>query len=240
MGNSSNNFFVGGAGRDIIHGFGGSDTISFADMKTGYTVALENTALGTIKGYSIANNVRGVEDYIYTIENIIGTNYNDTIRGNTEANVLCGGKGNDLLTGYGGGDTYWFSKSNTEGFGNDKIIHASPNAEGDGDRIWFDGNALDKEDLWFSRVGNTLVIEFIGSDDSVRVEDWYSGSGARIDEIVINQAIKLDTAGVEQLVTAMASVLSSYGGDVTGSDYGGVNPNLDNTQLATLAASLWH
>jgi Ca2+-binding RTX toxin-like protein len=45
------------------------------------------------------------------IENVTGGSGNDTIKGNTQTNILNGGAGNDTLTGGTGSDTFSFSGS---------------------------------------------------------------------------------------------------------------------------------
>jgi Ca2+-binding RTX toxin-like protein len=44
-------------------------------------------------------------DTLTTIENLTGSNYNDTLTGDAGANVLSGGTGNDTLAGGAGADT---------------------------------------------------------------------------------------------------------------------------------------
>lgn len=91
---------IGGAGDDILTGLGyrttydggtGSDTVDFSQLLN-VTVNLE-------ENYSY----RG-EAFI-DIENLTGTHGNDTLTGNSAANVLIGGDGADVLDGLGGADT---------------------------------------------------------------------------------------------------------------------------------------
>jgi Ca2+-binding RTX toxin-like protein len=59
-----------------------------------------------IKGETVtgSSNVRSGVDRVYSIDAIIGTNFNDTIVGHDGNNLIEGGRGNDTLVGAGGFD----------------------------------------------------------------------------------------------------------------------------------------
>ncbi|NER32206.1 MAG: lysophospholipase, partial [Symploca sp. SIO1C4] len=46
------------------------------------------------------------EDTLTNIENIVGSAFNDVLKGDNNANIIDGGKGDDLFTGLGGSDTF--------------------------------------------------------------------------------------------------------------------------------------
>ena len=50
----------------------------------------------------VGGNAAG--DTLFEIENLIGSNFNDSLTGDGLANVLNGGNGNDILRGGGGAD----------------------------------------------------------------------------------------------------------------------------------------
>ncbi len=75
-----------------------------ATTTRGVTVNLSTAALQTVAG----NNLKLTLGATNTIENIIGSEQNDTLTGNSLANVLTGGGGNDLLSGASDDDTYLF------------------------------------------------------------------------------------------------------------------------------------
>jgi len=86
----------GGAGADAIDGRDGIDTASYAGSSAGVTIDLQlNTAAG--------GDAEG--DALLSIENIIGSAYDDTLIGDANANTLDGAAGNDTLTGREGADT---------------------------------------------------------------------------------------------------------------------------------------
>lgn len=77
------------------------------------------------------------KDTLISIENLIGSNYNDVLIGNGGANVLEGGNGSDRLTGGGGSDTFVYNSSSHGGdtitdFGNDDLLRISASGFGGG------------------------------------------------------------------------------------------------------------
>ena len=95
LGNNGDDILDGGTGADILDGGAGNDTASYsgAGAKTG--VNLSNaTVWGVASG-----------DTLTSIENLIGTAFNDILVGDDNANRLEGGAGNDTLLGVGGNDT---------------------------------------------------------------------------------------------------------------------------------------
>ena len=89
IGNSGNNILTGGAGADTLDGGAGIDTASYATSPAGVNVSL---ATGTGSG----GDAQG--DTLSNIENLTGSNFNDTLEGNSLNNVLTGGAGNDTVS----------------------------------------------------------------------------------------------------------------------------------------------
>ena len=88
-GNGGSNVLLGGAGADTLDGGGGVDTASYATSKSGVAVSL---ATGTGSG----GDAQG--DRLFNIENLTGSNYNDTLEGNAGNNKLVGGSGIDTVS----------------------------------------------------------------------------------------------------------------------------------------------
>lgn len=86
VGSSLNDTFVGGAGNNVIDGGAGIDTIRFNGVAAAVTVNLV-TSTATGQG----------SDTLRNIENVIGSNLNDTITGNTVSNIIDGGNGIDTV-----------------------------------------------------------------------------------------------------------------------------------------------
>ncbi len=98
-GNGGNDTFIETDGMDFIDGGAGAhDLISFVDASSGVEVNLGNGSVIN-DGWGNAGFVRGVED-------VKGSNHNDTITGDGNDNVLEGWGGDDNLSGGGGNDTF--------------------------------------------------------------------------------------------------------------------------------------
>ena len=100
-GEAGNDFLVGNAGSDTIQGGDGIDTVSYElssnDSNTGISIALDGGTPGFdgIDGFDLVQNV----------ENVVGSQYRDSIIGNNVANLIRGEAGDDNLRGMAGNDT---------------------------------------------------------------------------------------------------------------------------------------
>lgn len=103
-GGNGNDTFVGGAGSDTFNGDGGNDTVdySFTGEQPGF-FGLTGVYVDLTAGQGSDVSFAGMDHY-HSIENIIGSNYNDYINGDGNANTLRGLAGNDIIAGGGGGD----------------------------------------------------------------------------------------------------------------------------------------
>ena len=95
-GGAGNDILQGGEGNDILVGGTGIDTADFSDATGNVTVSLN------IAGPQ--NTTHSGNDSLSGIENLTGSNYNDTLTGDAGANVLSGGAGDDVLIGGGTGN----------------------------------------------------------------------------------------------------------------------------------------
>jgi Ca2+-binding RTX toxin-like protein len=100
----------GGAGADSIDGGAGTDTASYFTGSAGVSVNL-------VTGLGSGGEAQG--DVLTGIENISGSQANDSLVGHSGANTLQGWNGNDVLTGSGGKDTL------TGGAGADRFVYGS-------------------------------------------------------------------------------------------------------------------
>ena len=110
FGGDNDDTLIGGEGADSLDGGGGTDTADYDDADTAINVDLSGGPGPSGQG--------AVGDTFNSIENIVGTDFDDTIIGDGSANLffggdgddtLRGGAGDDVLVGEGGDDTADFS-----------------------------------------------------------------------------------------------------------------------------------
>lgn len=94
-GHSGTDYLYGGPGADAMDGSGGFDYAIYFGATVGLTADL---------GTSANNTGDAAGDTYTSIEGIIGSNFNDNLRGNGGNNTLSGGAGDDMLRGRGGAD----------------------------------------------------------------------------------------------------------------------------------------
>jgi serralysin len=107
----------GGSANDTLNGGLGNDTATYAAEKAGVTVSL------AVAGAQ--NTGSAGTDTLVSIENLVGSNFGDSLTGDALANVLNGLGGNDTLNGGLGNDTLNGGSGNDAlngGFGNDLLI----------------------------------------------------------------------------------------------------------------------
>ncbi|RWU21640.1 RTX toxin [Pseudomonas alkylphenolica] len=122
-GGNGNDLLIGGLGNDLLDGGAGIDTASFASAPGAVTVNLNLAGPQNTGGAGT--------DTLSSIENLIGSDYNDTLTGDSNANLLIGGKGNDTLNGGGGDDVLIGGPGNntlTGGAGADTFLWQQGNA----------------------------------------------------------------------------------------------------------------
>lgn len=95
MGLDGNDTLTGGAGADRIDGGVGIDTVSYRSSQQAVGVDLQT-------GNGSGGDAHG--DYLTTVENVIGSTFDDWVIGSSLDNVLEGGLGNDHLRGGLGND----------------------------------------------------------------------------------------------------------------------------------------
>jgi Ca2+-binding RTX toxin-like protein len=106
VGDGHDNLFMPRGGDDTVRGGDGSDTISYSDDYAGDNINLQSgTASGQFAG----------RDTLESIENVIGTDFDDVIVLSDSSGSADGRDGNDTITGGAGNDTL------RGGAGNDTI-----------------------------------------------------------------------------------------------------------------------
>jgi Ca2+-binding RTX toxin-like protein len=97
-GNGLANVITGNTGNNVLAGLGGADTLiggAGTDTAT-YIASLDGVNVSPMTGLGSGGDAEG--DTLATIENLTGSNQNDTLEGNGGANVLAGGLGIDTVS----------------------------------------------------------------------------------------------------------------------------------------------
>jgi Ca2+-binding RTX toxin-like protein len=154
-------------GADLFDGGSGVDTVFYSQSNAGMMVDLAyDPSFG--RAYAIGYSTDpsqwalGRVDYLLSVEDVVGSNQSDILRGSAAANALGGMSGNDEIDGRGGNDTLHGHD------GNDLIRGDEGNDTLHGD----DGN----DDL-FGGTGQDLIQGGAGNDDLYGGDqnDWLYG-----------------------------------------------------------------
>ena len=101
-GDDSMNAFFGGPGSDTLDGGGSDDFVAYSLEAQGMQIDID-------QGFA----TEGTEvDGLYSIENVLGTPFDDAISGDATANFLSGEEGDDIVSGGGGGDICYGESTN--------------------------------------------------------------------------------------------------------------------------------
>ena len=174
LGGDGDDLILGGSGNDIADGGEGIDTVSFADIGVGVEASLADGAAT----YSPTADII-VTDTLIDFENLTGSNFNDVLSGDDDANTILGLDGNDVILGGGGADIL-------EGGDGDDVLSGNRGADilrggdgddtlngdngrdeligGDGDDVLFGGNGAD---ILIGGAGNDTLIGGAGNDTAI-------------------------------------------------------------------------
>ena len=217
----------GDDGFDRILAGDGDDTIRIRYLTESYSIEQIDGGLGT--NTIVGTTMRDVWDFstveLINIEHTFDSGDGwDTITGTSGDDIIIGGAGNDTLNGGAGSDIYQFSS----GDGHDTINNIGT-APTEIDSLVFDNVAND--DLWLSRSGDNLIVDVVGTDDWVKVSNWYTDDSNQLDTIEAGN-LQLHRDQVDQLVNAMATFDVPDG-------VGAVVPDDVRQQLEPTLASVW-
>ncbi|WP_186002346.1 calcium-binding protein [Mycobacterium sp. KBS0706] len=132
IGGSGANILRGWGGNDLLRGGTGADTLDGGvgtDLASYYNSAAAVT-LNLAAGTGTGGDAQG--DILAAIENLNGSNFNDTLIGNGGDNALRGLAGRDTLTGGGGADRFVYAAASESAVGpNRDVITDFSHAQGD-------------------------------------------------------------------------------------------------------------
>ena len=174
-GEHGNDTLIGGLGNDTLNGGIGSDTVDYSSAAAGVNVVLS--------GDVTLDDGDGGSDVLASIENAIGSNFNDTLKGDNGANVITANDGADTIYTYNGddvidggvGNDYINAGNNNDivngGAGHDRIY------AGKGDDVVYGGDGVDRI---YASEGNDVIDGGAGNDY------LYGGGGTGSDTFVFN------------------------------------------------------
>jgi len=179
-GATGNDLLFSGIGTDQLDGGTGVDTASYAHATAGVTVNLN------LPG---AQNTLGAgTDTLSGIENLTGSNLNDTLTGNSSNNVINGGLGNDILNG-GDGDDFMIG-----GLGNNTL---SGGGSGTDTFQWLKGNS-----------GHDVVTDFTPGTDKLDLSQLLQGENSTAASLDDYLHFKVTGSGDSLLTTIDVSGLA--------------------------------
>jgi Ca2+-binding RTX toxin-like protein len=246
-GNEGNDYIYGGTGADVLDGGIGIDTALYTTSTTAVNVNLST-------GTGIGGDAQG--DTLNNIENVQGSNFNDTITGNGNNN-LYGFVGNDTLTGKEGND-YLFGGIGSDaldgGMGIDTAMYTTSSAgvnvnltTGTGIGGDAEGDTLSNieyvqaskfKDTITGNGGNNKLYGYVG-DDILNGDGGNDSLYGGVDNDILNGGIGTDYLdGGDGIDTLTGANLSSFGvGEI---DYLTGNTGADTFVLGTNAGIFYN
>jgi Ca2+-binding RTX toxin-like protein len=166
LGSTSSDYLVGYDGADTIDGgAGGADTIAGGTGLDTVSYASATQLARVFLDGSEANTNAAKGDVFKSVENILGSKFNDVLQGDARDNVIGGGAGFDHLRGGGGADTFQF----------DTKLNAKANVDSLKDfQHNIDDIALDRgifEGLTFSKAGVLATKNFYVGNSAHDADD---------------------------------------------------------------------
>lgn len=163
-GGDGNDLMQGGAGQDFFDGGDGYDIAAFVEIARGeaipntyqfigltFTTTTSGAAPNIASTYTVHNPDTGETETVINVEEIRGSNYNDTMTGGEGDDYLIGARGNDVITGMAGDDTLYGSLD-------DDTIDAGEDGGTGSDTLVF----LRYADRYFDEMGNLLFENVFG------------------------------------------------------------------------------
>ena len=224
VGDDNDNVLEGLGGADSFNGGGGNDWVSYQESTAGVTVNLSNVSENT-------GDAQG--DTFVSIENIIGTRFNDTLIGDGNDNIFDAGEGIDSFDGKGGNDWVSYQKS-TEAVTVDLSNALKNTGDAEGDTITNIGNIIGTEfnDELIGDGNDNIFDGFLG-------RDTFNG-GEGNDTVVFrfsSEEIDVDLSDEGQF-TSIENIEGTDLNDViVGSDSNNIIKGLDGNDKITLGAS---
>lgn len=195
-GYEGNDFISGGAGDDNMQGSAGNDTLDGGAGTDRVEYYFSPAAVNVNLDAGVATGGDG-NDRLIGIENIYGSQYDDTLVGDAGANEISGGAGNDFISGGAGNDNLWGNAGNDSlsgGAGYDYLV-------GDAGNDTIDGGAdTDTVSYYFASAAVNVNLDTgvatggDGTDRLIGIEDIY---GSPYGDTLVGSADNNDLSGWE-------------------------------------------
>ncbi|HSW14811.1 MAG TPA: calcium-binding protein [Solimonas sp.] len=197
LGGSGNDLLRGDAGDDVLNGGTGVDTAWFTGIAD-TTVSLKTTA---------AQATGHGNDQLKYIENVTSADGNDRLTGDSVANILSAGGGNDTLLG---------------GAGNDMLLGGSGNdlLRGDAGDDVLNGDSGADVFVFGIDFGTDVIANFDNDLDELRLDDAIWGGGLTPAEVVstfgsvVSGSCVLDFGGGNTITVVGFSNLAALSNDL--------------------------
>lgn len=206
----------GGPGADMLNGGPGADTADYSQSGAGVLVRLH--AAHAVK----FGDAEG--DTLTGIEHLIGSEYNDTLAGDGEDNVLRGKSGNDdLFGGPTGGDDEMYGDNGDDrlfgGRGNDTLTGGEGNdvlkggagedtliADGHDMDVLFGGSGKDTFRFSPSNLGGGTIRDFSDGEDVIDLTQ-FTGISSMDDLDIVEHGdnVRIEVSGADYLTTIILS-----------------------------------
>ena len=154
FGGGGNDLLEGGEDKDLLDGGPGIDTVSYENSTISVDVSL------LFNGASTFNYDYGEE--LIDIENVIGSDYGDILRGDSGINEIYGGGGNDIINGLAGDDRLF--------------------GEAGDDQLWGQAGA---DDMYGGEGVDTVVYWFSDEAVTVNLEDGTAQGGHAEGDVLV-------------------------------------------------------
>jgi trimeric autotransporter adhesin len=216
VGNGGNDNLNGGAGADIIDGGLGLDFSYYSNSDT--AVSIDFLLATQSGGYAQG-------DQLVSIEGIVGSDFNDVMKGDAGHNELYGGLGDDVLEGRGGDDYLnggsGFDTASYANAGSGVTVNIVTPSSNTGDAA---GDVLVSIEAIIGSAYNDVLVGDAGDNviDSGAGDDWLEG-GAGADQLTGGTGIDtVSYAGAAAGLTARLDLYSANTGEAAGDSYAGI------------------
>ncbi|MFK7753875.1 MAG: Ig-like domain-containing protein [Sedimentitalea sp.] len=188
LGRDGDDLLIGGTGGDQFSGGGGSDTVSYADAAGPVHVDPNKAA---------SNQGEAAGDTYKSIENVIGSGFDDVLRATNGDNILTGRQGDDVLQGRQGDDVLIGSGG-----------HDTLNGGGGNDRL-VGGNG---RDTYIGGAGADVLVFGPGGTPGEDIILDFADTGSATDDLIDLSAFSLAFGDIAVSVSGNDAVIALGGG----------------------------